>query len=399
MGIVTAYLESLGVPATIWEYDNGQYSLQFRQGRLLLVNYLKILRRCPHKSLQFLRHSQNLYSCLIWCDRIVIYVGPVFVNISQRYQNSEMPSSHAVVYMPKLLKTVYLEEKQFLQQILVLVRLLELPIDFETISDEFHQARLSRDFDAQLMNLRMSSEGGHVSYLYEREVKKAIAQGNLAALPIIFSKNINSGRIGILADNQDALRNVKNWGIISVSVNLRALFQVGLDYELVYSLNDQYVRHIESLTSYNEVLAAIEAADVDMAMRCREMVDTKMTAPVSKAFWQLMSNPTMDQSVDDLAMTVGLSSRYLGSQFKKQVGVSIGHFKRLVQINHAIEDLIGTNFSMAELAERYGFADQAHFSRVFHALTGITPKEARADATQIADWNLYDYLFRNSMKD
>ncbi|MCG4856680.1 hypothetical protein L0M90_13370, partial [[Ruminococcus] torques] len=73
--------------------------------------------------------------------------------------------------------------------------------------------------------------GGHVSYLYEREVKKAIAQGNLAALPIIFSKNINSGRIGILADNQDALRNVKNWGIISVSVNLRALFQVGLDYE------------------------------------------------------------------------------------------------------------------------------------------------------------------------
>lgn len=394
MEIVIAYLESLGVPATIWEYDNGQYSLQFRQGKLLLVNYLKILRRCPHKLLQFLRHSQNLYSCLIWCDQIVIYVGPVIVNISQRYQNSEMPGSHAVMYMPKLLKTVYLEEKQFLQQILVLVRLLELPIDFETISDEFHQARLSRDFDAQLLKLRMSSEGGHVSYLYEREVKKAIAQGNLAALPIIFSKNINSGRIGILADNQDALRNVKNWGIISVSVNLRALFQVGLDYEMVYSLNDQYVRHIESLTSYNEVLAAIEAADVDMAMRCREMVDAKMTAPVSKFFWQLMSNPTMDQSVDDLAMTVGLSSRYLGSQFKKQVGVSISHFKRLVQINHAIEDLIGTNLSMAELAERYGFADQAHFSRVFHALTGITPKEARADATQIADWNLYDYLFK-----
>ena len=61
-------------------------------------------------------------------------------------------------------------------------------------------------------------------------------------------------------------------------------FQVGLDYEMVYSLNDQYVRHIESLTSYNEVLAAIEAADVDMAMRCREMVDAKMTAPVSKVF-------------------------------------------------------------------------------------------------------------------
>lgn len=78
------------------------------------------------------------------------------------------------MYMPKLLKTVYLEEKQFLQQILVLGRLLELPIDFETISDEFHQARISRDLDAQLLKLRMSSEGGHVSYLYEREVKKQL---------------------------------------------------------------------------------------------------------------------------------------------------------------------------------------------------------------------------------
>ncbi|MCQ4965931.1 hypothetical protein NE652_13460, partial [Bifidobacterium pseudocatenulatum] len=68
------------------------------------------------------------------------------------------------------------------------------------------------------------------------------------------------------------------------------------------------------MTSYNEVLAAIEAADVDMATRCREMVDAKMTAAVSKVFWQLMSDPTTDQSIDELAMAVGLSSRYLGSQ-------------------------------------------------------------------------------------
>lgn len=397
MEIVTEYLEALGVPATIWEYDNGQYSLLFRKGRLLLMDYLKMLRQSSHKTLQFLRHSQNLYSCLIWHDQEVVFVGPVIVNVSQRYQNSKTVNSHAIMYMPKLLKTVYLEEEQFFKQILVLGHLMGLTIDLEKIGDEFHQARLSKDFDAQLLKLRMSSEGGHVSYLYEREVKKAIAEGNLAALPIIFSKNINSGRIGILADNQDALRNVKNWGIISVSVNLRALFQVGLDYELVYSLNDQYVRHIESLTSYNEVLAAIEAADVDMATRCREMVDSKMTAPISKVFWQLMNDPTNAESIDELALEVGLSSKYLGSQFKKQVGISMNHFKRLVQVNHAIEDLIGTNLSMMDLAERYGFADQAHFSRVFHRLTGITPKEARADTTKIADWNLYDYLFQTDM--
>lgn len=41
MEMVTEYLESLGVPATIWEYDRGQYSLQFRQGKLLLMDYLK----------------------------------------------------------------------------------------------------------------------------------------------------------------------------------------------------------------------------------------------------------------------------------------------------------------------------------------------------------------------
>ncbi|MCQ5017776.1 hypothetical protein NE474_16055, partial [Anaerostipes hadrus] len=88
MEMVIEYLESLGVPATIWEYDRGQYSLQFRQGKLLLMDYLKILRRCPHKTLQFLRHSQNLYSCLMWHDQTVVFFGPVIFNVSQRYQNN-----------------------------------------------------------------------------------------------------------------------------------------------------------------------------------------------------------------------------------------------------------------------------------------------------------------------
>lgn len=61
----------------------------------------------------------------------------MIVNVSQRYQNNNAISSHAVMYMPKLLKTVYLEEKQFLQQILVLGRLLELPIDLKPLVTNF----------------------------------------------------------------------------------------------------------------------------------------------------------------------------------------------------------------------------------------------------------------------
>ena len=95
-----------------------------------------------------------------------------------------------------------------------------------------------------------------------------------------------------------------------------------------------------------------------------------------------------------LARAVDLSTQYLGTSFKKQVGVSINQFRQLCRINYAIEDLLDSNLAIGEIAAKYDFADQAHFSRVFHQWTGVSPKAAQQDQRTITDWNLYDYLFQ-----
>ena len=191
--------------------------------------------------------------------------------------------------------TASLTTEQFCYQVLTLLELAAAPLPLATIKTAFQAAAFANTFGAKFTNLQFTADANHVNYYYERAVKKAIAQGDIAALPTIFKNNLNSGRVGVLAEN-DELRSVKNWAIISVSVNLRAFFTVGMDYEMAYSLNDQYVRDIERLQSQHEVLAAIERIDVDMATRCKTLLSAKMTAPISKVFWRLMKDPTSPAS-------------------------------------------------------------------------------------------------------
>ena len=389
MSRIENFLKALNLPASIWRQAAEELTLKFKQGGLSTATMQAIITAQPTKPVGFLRHSSSLYSCVIQHQDQIILLGPTIITdvsqlIGQRGQ---------VLFLPRFLNTASLTTEQFCYQVLTLLELAATPLPLATIKAAFQAAAFANTFGAKFTNLQFTADANHVNYYYERAVKKAIAQGDIAALPTIFKNNLNSGRVGVLAEN-DELRSVKNWAIISVSVNLRAFFTVGMDYEMAYSLNDQYVRDIERLQSQHEVLAAIERIDVDMATRCKTLLSAKMTAPISKVFWRLMKDPTTAATIADLARAVDLSTQYLGTSFKKQVGVSINQFRQLCRINYAIEDLLDSDLAIGEIAAKYDFADQAHFSRVFHHWTGVSPKAAQQDRRTITDWNLYDYLFQ-----
>ena len=162
----------------------------------------------------------------------------------------------------------------------------------------------------------MSSEGGHVSYLYERSQKQL--RRKLVFADYIL-KNINSGRIGILADNQDALRNVKNTGYYLGFRKSARCFKLGWLWTGIL-LNDQYVRHIESLTSYNEVLAALrQRCGYGHAAVGWLMPRWLRRQQVFCAWWVIRLRT---KNIDELAMAVGLSSRYLAASLSRSGSAS-----------------------------------------------------------------------------
>jgi len=96
-----------------------------------------------------------------------------------------------------------------------------------------------------------------------------------------------------------------------------------------------------------------------------------------KALRFIRENSSRDIQVADLAREAGLCRRTLELRFKNQFGRSPSAEIRRVRIDRAIELLVGTNLSVAMVAERSGFSSQEYMASVFRAQLSTTPMHYR----------------------
>jgi len=79
-------------------------------------------------------------------------------------------------------------------------------------------------------------------------------------------------------------------------------------------------------------------------------------------------------SLAALSVQAGLSSRQMRHAFLRDVGLSMRGYVRWLRLRRAIE-AIEAGASLTAAALEGGFADSAHFSRVFRSHFGISPTE------------------------
>jgi len=79
--------------------------------------------------------------------------------------------------------------------------------------------------------------------------------------------------------------------------------------------------------------------------------------------------------VDRLASLVRLHPGYLGSWFRRQTGLSIHQYTNKIRVRKAIDLLSTGGFNVSEAADKCGFTDVFHFSKVFRQFTGYAPSE------------------------
>ena len=79
-----------------------------------------------------------------------------------------------------------------------------------------------------------------------------------------------------------------------------------------------------------------------------------------------------------VATACGISTRYLHKLFQGEE-FSVGQWIREIRLQGAVADIrrSGTGRTLAEIAYKWGFSDQAYFCRSFKSRFGVTPKEAR----------------------
>jgi AraC-like DNA-binding protein len=95
------------------------------------------------------------------------------------------------------------------------------------------------------------------------------------------------------------------------------------------------------------------------------------------AFELLEFNLERKLSVQELAAACDLSVQWFRSQFIQAVGVNPHQYMLRRRTYKAMSMLRSLSFSIADIAERLGFHDQPHFSKVFSSIAGVSPSYYR----------------------
>jgi AraC-like DNA-binding protein len=84
-----------------------------------------------------------------------------------------------------------------------------------------------------------------------------------------------------------------------------------------------------------------------------------------------------DLSVEELASHLGKSTSYFARTFRCSVGLAPHAYVMSRRLLRAQELLASTDLSLIDIALATGFADQSHFCRRFHQMTGMPPRSFR----------------------
>jgi AraC family chemosensory pili system transcriptional regulator ChpD len=121
--------------------------------------------------------------------------------------------------------------------------------------------------------------------------------------------------------------------------------------------------------SVSGMIADLHAAS---AVGARELDDAGRPGAMRRARRLLADRVADCPTLDELAADVGANKFVLLRQFKRELGVTPRQYAVLVRLARAREEL-ARGAHIAEVAARWGFADQAHLTRQFRSAFGVTP--------------------------
>ncbi|MBO6100087.1 MAG: AraC family transcriptional regulator [Spirochaetaceae bacterium] len=103
----------------------------------------------------------------------------------------------------------------------------------------------------------------------------------------------------------------------------------------------------------------------------------KSSSIVSDGMKYFKANLHKSVTITHVAYELGLSAEHFIRVFREEMHMTPYQYFMRLRTEAAAAELITTDLSVAEIAERYAFENQFHFSKVFKRCTGLAPTAYR----------------------
>lgn len=326
--------------------------------------------------------QKNIYG--IVTDHNAIYIvgpvsfaSPVYLNCDY---NELMLEEEIEKYVPQVNPDDYLEDILFLNHMITGVESTTEQIIETNCLNHDHTGKVQKHFNDILFE---NHENNVHHNPYDQEMREfgSIENGDLIQLEKSLQEDYD-GTIGTLA--KDPLRNLKNLGIVLVTLASRAAIRGGLSPEISFSLSDSYIQQIEECKDLALVAPLAHKAEFQYAEMVHEIKEKQ------KGILKKQKNPRINKckdfifshlhdriTLEDLAAEADCNPNYLSQLFKECEGISISGYILQEKINRAKNLLIYSDYSYIEIATYLGFSSQSHLGTQFKKHTGYTLRQYR----------------------
>lgn len=358
--------------------------LAFQDTYIKDKDFLDFLLESPPQGIPCLRsiRQKDIY-CIVTGHNAIYIVGPVSF-ASPVYLNCDynelMLEEVIEKYVPQVNPDDYLEDILFLNHMITGVESTTEQIIETNCLNHDHTGKVQKHFNDILFE---NHENNVHHNPYDQEMREfgSIENGDLIQLEKSLQEDYD-GTIGTLA--KDPLRNLKNLGIVLVTLASRAAIRGGLSPEISFSLSDSYIQQIEECKDLALVAPLAHKAEFQYAEMVHEIKEKQ------KGILKKQKNPRINKckdfifshlhdriTLEDLAAEADCNPNYLSQLFKECEGISISGYILQEKINRAKNLLIYSDYSYIEIATYLGFSSQSHLGTQFKKHTGYTLRQYR----------------------
>lgn len=237
-----------------------------------------------------------------------------------------------------------------------------------------HQRQQSRIGETIQMYKGFANSSPSYPYEKERALVVCVKDGNLAQANALLNELLGYALFSTGGD----LEGIKSHTAALCSLLSRAAIDGGVATAEALDMNRDYMRRLWQAASIDDVCYIMQ--DIVERFSLSAFPEHGAGGPsactaLKRAMNYISLNFAQDITLSSVAREVHLSESYFSSQFKKLCGVSFTEYLNAVRIDESKRLLISGDMNVTEAAARVGFASQSYFSKVFHRVTDMTPRQ------------------------